>query len=155
MLHRLPYSAVNFWAYEQFTQQWQQCFPSAANHSQDAVLRRLVAGGAAGMCACTLVSILSKSACFCGWIMYDPMQAMLQMMLNLQINAFYVHRSSLACQTAQTQPRFSLRWSKKIQFYSSSASCLEHQHCSSLACGLPKQTHHAAKSSLMLCRLTP
>ncbi|DBB02363.1 hypothetical protein WJX82_004300 [Trebouxia sp. C0006] len=54
MLHRLPYSAVNFWAYEQFTQQWQQCFPSAANHSQDAVLRRLAAGGAAGMCACTL-----------------------------------------------------------------------------------------------------
>ena len=56
MLHRLPYSAVNFWAYEQFTQIWQQQFPSAANHSQDAVLRRLVAGGAAGMSACTLVS---------------------------------------------------------------------------------------------------
>ena len=64
MLHRLPYSAVNFWAYEQFTQQWQQCFPSAANHSQDAVLRRLVAGGAAGMCACTLVGTLSNSASF-------------------------------------------------------------------------------------------
>lgn len=57
MLHRLPYSAVNFWAYEQFTQQWHQRFPSAANHSQDAVLRRLLAGGAAGMCACTLVSL--------------------------------------------------------------------------------------------------
>lgn len=56
MLHRLPYSAVNFWAYEQFTQQWHLRFPSAANHSQDAVLRRLLAGGAAGMCACTLVS---------------------------------------------------------------------------------------------------
>ncbi|KAL3139167.1 hypothetical protein ABBQ32_005946 [Trebouxia sp. C0010 RCD-2024] len=54
MLHRLPYSAVNFWAYEQFTQQWQLSFPSASNHSQDAVLRRLLAGGAAGMCACTL-----------------------------------------------------------------------------------------------------
>ena len=64
MLHRLPYSAVNFWAYEQFTQQWQQCFPSAANHSQDAVLRRLVAGGAAGMCACTLVGTLSNSTSF-------------------------------------------------------------------------------------------
>lgn len=73
MLHRLPYSAVNFWAYEQFTQQWQQCFPSAANHSQDAVLRRLVAGGAAGMCACTLVGILSNSASlFSGWIMHEP-----------------------------------------------------------------------------------
>lgn len=58
MLHRLPYSAVNFWAYEQFTQQWQLSFPSASNHSQDAVLRRLLAGGAAGMCACTLVSLL-------------------------------------------------------------------------------------------------
>ena len=56
MLHRLPYSAVNFWAYEQFTQIWQQHFPPAANHSQDAVLRRLVAGGAAGMSACTLVN---------------------------------------------------------------------------------------------------
>lgn len=54
MLHRMPYSAVNFWAYEQFTKLWQEQFPSAANHSQDAVLRRLVAGGGAGMCACTL-----------------------------------------------------------------------------------------------------
>ncbi len=96
MLHRLPYSAVNFWAYEQFTQQWQQCFPSAANHSQDAVLRRLFAGGAAGMCACTLVSILSNSASFCGWIMYDPMQSMLQMMLTVQINLCILcsHKSS-------------------------------------------------------------
>lgn len=54
MLHRLPYSAVNFWAYEQFTKQWQDRFPSA-NKSQDAVLRRLVAGGGAGMLACSLV----------------------------------------------------------------------------------------------------
>lgn len=64
MLHRLPYSAVNFWAYEQFTQQWHQRFPSAANYSQDAVLRRLLAGGAAGMCACTLVS-LRTTGCTC------------------------------------------------------------------------------------------
>ena len=64
MLHRLPYSAVNFWAYEQFTQQWHLRFPSAANHSQDAVLRRLLAGGAAGMCACTLVS-LKTTDCNC------------------------------------------------------------------------------------------
>ena len=54
MLHRLPYSAVNFWAYEQFTKQWQHKFPNATK-SQDAVLRRLAAGGAAGMLACTLV----------------------------------------------------------------------------------------------------
>lgn len=54
MLHRLPYSAVNFWAYEQFTKQWHLSFPKA-NKSQDAVLRRLAAGGAAGMLACTLV----------------------------------------------------------------------------------------------------
>ena len=58
MLHRLPYSAVNFWAYEQFTQLWHARFPSAAHHPQDAVLRRLTAGGAAGMCACTLVRLL-------------------------------------------------------------------------------------------------
>ena len=61
MLHRLPYSAVNFWAYEQFTQQWHLRFPSAVNHSQDAVLRRLLAGGAAGMCACTLVGVLHNA----------------------------------------------------------------------------------------------
>lgn len=66
MLHRLPYSAVNFWAYEQFTQQWQLSFPSASNHSQEAVLRRLLAGGAAGMCACTLVSLLTAFSLLSG-----------------------------------------------------------------------------------------
>ena len=59
MLHRLPYSAINFWAYERFTELWQRHYPhSRANphsHSRD-VTRRLVAGGAAGMCACTVVS---------------------------------------------------------------------------------------------------
>ena len=39
----------------QFTKQWQHRFPSASK-SQDAVLRRLVAGGGAGMLACSLVS---------------------------------------------------------------------------------------------------
>lgn len=60
IIHRLPYSAVNFWAYERFTELWLRHFPSTTAPSdplvpsrQD-VVRRLVAGGAAGMCACTL-----------------------------------------------------------------------------------------------------
>lgn len=59
MLHRLPYSAINFWAYERFTELWQRKYPQArgAPHSHRAdVTRRLAAGGAAGMCACSVVS---------------------------------------------------------------------------------------------------
>ncbi|CAL8463422.1 g2956 [Coccomyxa elongata] len=58
IVHRLPYSAVNFWAYERATQLWLQHYPPPAGVQQGAgtadMLRRLVAGGAAGLCACTL-----------------------------------------------------------------------------------------------------
>jgi len=65
MLHRLPYSAINFWAYERITELWNRRYPSVTrgagggkthNYSLD-VTRRLAAGGAAGMCACTVVRI--------------------------------------------------------------------------------------------------
>ncbi|KAK9815221.1 hypothetical protein WJX72_000172 [[Myrmecia] bisecta] len=57
IIHRLPYSAVNFWAYERFTELWHQHFPGSTaghGHGRTDILRRLTAGGAAGMCACTL-----------------------------------------------------------------------------------------------------
>ena len=60
MLHRLPYSAINFWAYERITELWNRRYPAVSrggkshNYSLD-VTRRLMAGGAAGMCACTVV----------------------------------------------------------------------------------------------------
>lgn len=58
MLHRLPYSAINFWAYERFTELWQQKFPhppgSPHSHRMD-VTRRLCCGGGAGMSACAVV----------------------------------------------------------------------------------------------------
>lgn len=56
IIHRLPYSAFNFWAYERFTEMWLKYYPrkhGGEGFRQD-VARRLVAGGAAGMCACTL-----------------------------------------------------------------------------------------------------
>ena len=65
MLHRLPYSAINFWAYERITELWNRRYPSVTrgaggakthNYSLD-VTRRLAAGGAAGMCACTVVRL--------------------------------------------------------------------------------------------------
>ena len=66
MLHRLPYSAINFWAYERITELWNRRYPSARggkshNYSLD-VTRRLAAGGAAGMCACTVVCLVSVKA---------------------------------------------------------------------------------------------
>jgi len=59
IVHRLPYSAVNFWAYERFTEMWLHRYPAAgaarAGSGRSDMLRRLAAGGAAGLCACTLV----------------------------------------------------------------------------------------------------
>ena len=63
IVHRLPYSAVNFWAYERFTEMWLHRFPSGGapgapvrtGFGSSDMLRRLAAGGAAGLCACTLV----------------------------------------------------------------------------------------------------
>lgn len=62
IIHRLPYSAINFWAYERLTEHLTTHFdgwmgtPADADHGprvgpQD-VVRRLVAGGCAGMFAC-------------------------------------------------------------------------------------------------------
>ena len=61
-MHRLPYSAVNFWAYEHITRWWVQRYPPAGNTAAQAnndVLRRLTAGGIAGVSACFLVSLLT------------------------------------------------------------------------------------------------
>jgi len=65
IVHRLPYSAVNFWAYERFTEMWLHRYPAGgsggaraparAGSGRSDMLRRLAAGGAAGLCACTLV----------------------------------------------------------------------------------------------------
>ena len=64
IVHRLPYSAVNFWAYERFTEMWLHRFPASpapgsamrGGARRSDMIRRLAAGGAAGLCACTLVS---------------------------------------------------------------------------------------------------
>lgn len=70
VLHRLPYSAVNFWAYERLSEAWiaaedrrsettgddggeSPTSTSALRPSSDTA-RRLACGGAAGMAACTL-----------------------------------------------------------------------------------------------------
>jgi hypothetical protein len=62
IIHRLPYSAVNFWAYERLTEAWL----AAAGDGDDGgdggwlasaradTVRRLACGGAAGMAACAL-----------------------------------------------------------------------------------------------------
>lgn len=66
ILHRLPYSAVNFWAYERVNELWNYTFPATNCQGQPAldVLRRFSAGAAAGMTACTMVGtpigVLSK-----------------------------------------------------------------------------------------------
>ena len=57
ILHRLPYSAVNFWAYERSSELWNHLFPSAAWSLPVPVevVRRFTAGAIAGLTACTLV----------------------------------------------------------------------------------------------------
>ena len=64
ILHRLPYSAVNFWTYEHVLAALQR--RSRANPERKLrqpglvlsdVLSRLVAGAAAGASACTLVRL--------------------------------------------------------------------------------------------------
>lgn len=55
IVHRLPYSAANFWMYEHVNEQWKRRFPAAGPLAAGDVARRLVAGGVAGMTACALV----------------------------------------------------------------------------------------------------
>lgn len=57
IVHRLPYSSVNFWAYEQVNEWWKQHLPAsftAGLGPVEPILRRLVAGGTAGLTACTV-----------------------------------------------------------------------------------------------------
>jgi solute carrier family 25 phosphate transporter 23/24/25/41 len=56
IIHRLPYSSANFWTYEQVNEWWKRHIPSQGPLALGDVTRRLVAGGVAGMSACTLVS---------------------------------------------------------------------------------------------------
>ncbi|KAL4451575.1 hypothetical protein ABPG75_007237 [Micractinium tetrahymenae] len=54
IVHRLPYSAANFWVYEHVNEQWKRHIPAAGPLAAGDVARRLVAGGVAGMTACAL-----------------------------------------------------------------------------------------------------
>ena len=56
IIHRLPYSATNFWVYEHVNELWKRHIPSQGAWAAGDVARRLVAGGVAGMSACALVS---------------------------------------------------------------------------------------------------
>lgn len=58
VIHRLPYSAINFWAYERLTQVWRQnvCVDETS-HGVD-FARKLGAGGIAGGLACAAVNTL-------------------------------------------------------------------------------------------------
>lgn len=66
--HRLPYSAINFWAYERLTESWNAALPPVqGSHGMD-VARRLTAGGVAGMAACAVVRPCHPlTQIFCGW----------------------------------------------------------------------------------------
>jgi len=54
IVHRLPYSAANFWTYEKINELWKQNLPAQGPLAIGDVARRLVAGGIAGLSACTL-----------------------------------------------------------------------------------------------------
>lgn len=56
IIHRLPYSAANFWTYEQVNELWKRYLPPSSSPTSDltVVARRLVSGGVAGMTACAL-----------------------------------------------------------------------------------------------------
>lgn len=54
IVHRIPYSAANFWAYEKINEMWKEYIPARGPLSSADVTRRLVAGGTAGLLACTI-----------------------------------------------------------------------------------------------------
>ena len=59
IVHRIPYSAANFWTYEKVNELWKDQYEldedAPINETEvQSVSRRLVAGGAAGMVACTI-----------------------------------------------------------------------------------------------------
>jgi solute carrier family 25 phosphate transporter 23/24/25/41 len=53
IIHRIPYSATNFWTYEKINEWWKEYIPSQGPLAFGDVSRRLVAGGTAGMVACS------------------------------------------------------------------------------------------------------
>lgn len=54
IIHRLPYSATNFWTYETVNELWKQHAPCQGPLAFGDVTRRLCAGGVAGLTACAL-----------------------------------------------------------------------------------------------------
>eukprot|EP00884_Botryococcus_braunii_P010651 jgi/Botrbrau1/19588/Bobra.0035s0070.2 len=54
IVHRLPYSAVNFWSYEHCSEWWARRYPPSKDNPSHDVVRRLICGGLAGMLACTV-----------------------------------------------------------------------------------------------------
>jgi len=54
IVHRLPYSAANFWTYEKVNELWKQHIPAQGPLALGDVARRLCAGGIAGLSACAL-----------------------------------------------------------------------------------------------------
>lgn len=54
IVHRLPYSAANFYVYETVNELWKDYLPAQGPLAFGDVTRRLVAGGAAGLTACAL-----------------------------------------------------------------------------------------------------
>lgn len=54
IVHRLPYSAANFWVYEAVNEQWKRVIPARGSFAATDVTRRFVAGGIAGLTACSL-----------------------------------------------------------------------------------------------------
>ena len=61
VIHRLPYSAINFWAYERLTELWRQRVPPERSNATLDCARRLAAGGLAGSLACAVVSPLRRT----------------------------------------------------------------------------------------------
>ena len=56
VVHRIPYSAFNFWAYERITELWRQHVPPEKSNPGLDCARRLASGGLAGGLACAVVS---------------------------------------------------------------------------------------------------
>jgi solute carrier family 25 phosphate transporter 23/24/25/41 len=54
IVHRLPYSAANFWTYEVVNEAWKRRLPARGPLAPGDVARRLAAGGVAGSAACAL-----------------------------------------------------------------------------------------------------
>jgi hypothetical protein len=67
IVHRLPYSASNFWMYETVNGLWKENMPSDGMYGLGDIVRRLVSGGIAGMSACALVSRGEGTTNCVGW----------------------------------------------------------------------------------------